>query len=117
MKVKIYNGPNGCYMSKEDEKKVVEMINKYIEEKKGEQIMIGQETKFLNLFKGTSKKEIEKDVYTEDEKQFLFTYIMGMNIKLNLIFRLIINIVKKPDVNYDDILKQFEDLTKIDKGE
>lgn len=54
---------------------------------------------------------------TQEEKQFLFNYIMGMDIKLNQIFRLIINIVKKPDVNYDDILKQFDDLTKIDKGE
>lgn len=54
---------------------------------------------------------------TQEEKQFLFTYIMGMDIKLNQIFRLIINIVKKPGVNYDDVLKQFDDLTKIEKGE
>lgn len=53
---------------------------------------------------------------TQEEKQFLFTYITGMNIKLNSIFRLLIKFMAKPDVNYDDILKQFEDLTKIEKG-
>lgn len=54
---------------------------------------------------------------TQEEKQILSNYITGMDMKLNSIFRLIINIVKKPGVNYDDLLKQFDDLTKIENKE
>lgn len=66
MKVKIYNGPQGCYMSKEDEKKVWEMIGNYTDDMECERTkenddVLGQVYALLIKSQDIDDVELRKD--------------------------------------------------------